>query len=91
MPPLANLSHKLTVATDGGKKDVTEGGQRSPLGREKEEVIGIVELSAQVPLWLFSCSSSGAYSSHQTVSGPFCLAQGTMSALIIGIQRSTKL
>lgn len=84
MPPLANLSHKLTVATDGEKKDVTEGGQRSPLGREKKEVIGIVVLSAQVPSWLFSCSSSDAHSPHQTVPRPFCLAQGTMSALLSG-------
>lgn len=88
MPLLANLSHKLTVATDGGKKDVTEGGQRSPLGREKEEVIGIVALSAQASLWLFSFSSSGAYSPHQTVPRPFCLAQGTTSALLLGYKEA---
>lgn len=52
MPPLVNLSHKLTVTTDGsagwggGGRGFTEGRQRSPLGREKEGVIGIVELSS---------------------------------------------
>lgn len=56
-PPLAHLSHILTVAAEW-VEDFTEGGQRSPLGREEGSVRGMVELSGQAPWKLFSFSPS---------------------------------